>query len=144
MAATEIRAKEANAQLTVDGRRLGGSFSTIKDLSIKPDKEIAKKRFPGMKRAVGDLDIKGYDFSFKTEKRDHAWRTVWGLFEQADKNGTVFPVVTIAITYSYRDGSSDVRTNTLHGDLILALDDTNLPESGYLMDSWTGFGSFFT
>lgn len=144
MAATEIRAKEANAQLTVDGRRLGGSFSTIKDLSVKPDKEIAKKRFPGMKRSVADLDLKGYDFSFKTEKRDHSWRTVWGLFEQADKNGTVFPVVTLALTYAYRDGSADVRTNTLHGDLILALDDTNLPESGYLMDSWTGFSSFFT
>ena len=144
MAATEIRAKEANAQLTVDGRRFGGSFSTIKDLSIKPDKEIAKKRFPGMKRSVADLDIKGYDFSFKTEKRDHTWLTLWKMFEAADKNGTQFPEVSLALTYAYRDGSSDVRTNALHSDLILALDDTNLPESGYLMDSWTGFASYFT
>lgn len=144
MASTEIRAKEANAQITYAGRRLGGSFLTIKDLTVKPDKEIAKKRFPGMKRSVADLDIKGYDFSFKSEKRDHIWNTVQVGFENADKNGTVFPIVTIALTYSYRDGSSQVANKTLHGDLIMVLDDTPIPENGYLVDSWTGFASFFT
>lgn len=144
MASTEIRAKEANIQITVAGQRLGGSFATIKDLSIKPDVTLDKKRFPGMKRAVGDLDIKGFDFSFKTEKRDHTWKTLWRMVEQADKNGQPFPVITLAVTYSYRDGSNDVRTNTLHGDLVLKLDDDNIPESGYQMDSWTGFSSFWT
>lgn len=144
MASTEIRAKEANAQLTVDGQRFGGSFLTIYDLSIKPDKEIAKKRFPGMKRAVGDLDIKGFDISFKTQKRDHSWRSLQLKYEQADKNGTPFPVVSIAITYAYRDGSGDVRTITAHGDVVLVQDDNNLPEAGYLVDSWSGYCSFVT
>lgn len=144
MASTEIRAKEGNAQITVDGQRFGGSFQTIYDLSIKPDKTIDKKRFPGMKRAVGDLDIKGFDISFKTQKRDHSWRTLQLKMEQADKNGTPFPVVSIAITYAYRDGSADVRTITVHGDLVLVQDDNTLPESGYLVDNWVGFASYVT
>lgn len=144
MASSEIRSKECNAQITLNGQRLGGSFLTIYDLSIKPDKTIDKKRFPGMKRAVGDLDIKGFDGSFKTQKRDHSWRTVALAFEQADKNGTEFPVVSMAITYAYRDGSSDVRTVTAHGDLVLVQDDNNLPESGYLVDSWAFFCSYVT
>lgn len=144
MSSTEIRAKEANVQLTVAGVRLGGSFLTIKDMSIKPDATLDKKRFPGMKRAVGDYDVKGYDITFKTEKRDHQWKTLWRLFELADKNGTPPPVVTMAVTYSYRDGSQLVVTNTLHGDLVLVPDDFPVPETGYLVDSWKGFASFFT
>lgn len=144
MAATEIRAKEANIQITVDGQRLGGSFSTIHDLSIKPDAEISKKRFPGQKRFAGDLDVRGYDFSFKTQKRDHLWKTLWALIEKADKNGTTFPTITLAVTYTYRDNASDVRSNTMHGDLVMKMDDTSVPESGYLMDSWSGCCGFFT
>lgn len=144
MAATEIRAKEANAQITVDGQRLGGSFSTIYDLDITPDVTIEKKRFPGMKRAVGDFDLKGFGLKFKTQKRDHSWRALQLKFEQADKNGTPFPVVSIAITYSYRDGSADVRTITAHGDLVLVQNSNNLPQDGYLVDGWEGFCSFVT
>lgn len=144
MASTEIRSKEANIQIKVDGQRLGGSFSTVHDLSIKPDAELSKKRFPGMKRFVGDVDVRGYDFSFKTQKRDHLWKTLWSLIEKADKNGTTFPVITLSVTYTYRDNTGDVRTGTLHGDLVMKLDDTNVPEAGYLMDSWSGVCANFT
>jgi hypothetical protein len=144
MASTEIRAKEANIQLTVAGVRLGGSFLTIYDLAIKPDVVMDKKRFPGQKRAVGDIDVKGVDFSFKSQKRDHQWKTLWAMIEQADKNGQPFPVITLAVTYSYRDGSGLVVTNQIHGDLVLQLDDDNVPESGYQVDSWKGFASFWT
>lgn len=141
---TEIRAKEANVQLTVNGQRLGGSFATIHDLMIKPDSKIDKKRFPGDKRAVGDLDILGVDFSFKNEKRDHSWKTLWKLFEDADENGTPFPIVTITVTYTYRDGSANIRTGTLSGGLVLKLDDSNVPKEGYLANGWSGFCSLWT
>jgi len=144
MGATEIRSKEANIQITVNGQRLGGSFATVHDLMIKPDAKIDKKRFPGQKRAVGDLDIMGVDFSFKHEKRDHSWKTLWKLYEDADKNGTLFPEVTFAVTYSYRDNTGNVRTGTLHGDMVLKMDDTNVPKDGYLAGSWSGFCSYFT
>lgn len=144
MGSTEIRAKEANIQITVNGQRLGGSFATVHDLDIKPDAKLDKKRFPGQKRAVGDLDILGYDFSFKHEKRDHGWLTLWKLYEKADKNGTPFPEVSLAVTYSYRDGTDNVRTGTLHGDMVLKLDTTNVPKDGYLGGSWSGFCGNFT
>lgn len=144
MSSTEIRAKEATVQLTVNGQRLGSSFATIYDLSVKPDKKVEKKRFPGEKRARGDVDVMGVDFSFKTEKRDHSWKTVWKLTEDADKNGTPFPEISISVTYAYREGTGNVRTGTLHGDMILTLDDTNVPKDGYLTDSWSGFCSYFT
>lgn len=144
MASTEVRAKEANIQITVNGQRLGGSFSTVHDLTVKPDVQLDKKRFPGQQRAVGDLDIKGYDFSFKHEKRDHSWATLWKLYEDASDNGTPFPEVSLTVTYSYRDGVGAVRTKTLHGDLVLKLDDDSVPKDGYLGGSWTGFCAYWT
>lgn len=141
MASPEIRNKEATIQVTLDGQRLGGSFSTVKGFNLKPDVELAKKRFTGMKRAAGDLDIKGYGFSFKTEKRDHLWWTLWKKIEQAETNGLPFPVISLAITYSYRDGSGNLKTVVLHGDLVIMLSSDDIPE-GYQENSWEGFCSF--
>lgn len=140
----EIRAKEATVQITVDGQRLGGSMLTISDLNIKPDAEITKKRHTGDKRAHGDLDVKGYDGSFKTEKTDHTWLTLWKLFESADRNGVAFPVVSIAITYAYRNNGRQLRTITLHDGLILKLDEDATPAEGYLTNSWSFFCSQLT
>lgn len=139
----EIRAKEARAQLTVAGSRLGGSFSTIHDISVKPDVDLQKKRFTGEKRAKGDLDIKGWDVSFKTEKRDHMWSQLWAMIEQAELNGDPMPEISLTITYTYRDGSRLLRTETL-GDLVLKMDENSIPKDGYQMNSWTGFCSYNT
>ena len=137
MAATEIRNKDATVQITMDGQRLGGSFLAIKGLNLKPDVEMAKKRFTGEKRFRPDLDIKGYDFNFKTEKRDHVWFIVWKKIEQAEFNGLVFPVISLAITYAYRDGTGLLKTVVLHGDLVMKMAGDDLPE-GYQETSWEG------
>lgn len=138
----EIRAKEARAQITVGSTRLGGSFSTIHDISVKPDAAISKKRFTGEKRARGDLDIVGWDVSFRTEKRDHLWSTLWDLIQEAEINGDPLPEITMTITYAYRDGSRLLRTVSLHGDFVLKMDEDSIPKDGYQMNSWTGFCSF--
>ena len=140
----EIRSKEARAQLSVGGARLGGSFSTIHDISVKPDAEIAKKRFTGEKRARGDLDIKGWDISFKTEKRDHLWSALWDLIQAAELNGDPLPEITLTLTYAYRDGSKLLRTVSLSGDFVLKMDEDSIPKDGYQMNSWTGFCSYNT
>lgn len=137
----EIRAKEARAQLSLGGTRLGGSFSTIHDISVKPDAEILKKRFTGQKRAEGDIDIKGWDVSFKTEKRDHLWNQLWATIEKAELNGDPLPDITLTLTYTYRDGSKVLRTETL-GRLVLKMDENSIPKDGYQMNSWTGFCSY--
>lgn len=137
----EIRAKEARAQLSVNGTRLGGSFSTIHDISVKPDAEISKKRFTGQKRAEGDIDIKGWDVSFKTEKRDHTWSALWALIEKAELNGDPMPEITLTLTYSYRDGSRLLRTESL-SNLVLKMDENSIPKDGYQTNSWTGFCSY--
>jgi hypothetical protein len=142
--ASEIRAKEARAQLTLAGQPLGGSFSTIHDLAIKPDAEIAKKRFTGEKRFRGDIDVKGWDFSFKTEKTDHLWQDLWDIIQQAELNGDPLPEITLDITYSYRDGSRLLKTVSLHGDLIIKMDENSIPKDGYQMNSWSGVCSYNT
>lgn len=139
----EIRAKEARAQLRVNGQRLGGSFSTIHDISVKPDAEIMKKRFTGQKRAEGDIDVKGWDVSFKTEKRDHTWALLWAMIEQAELNGDPLPEISLTLTYSYRDGSKLLRTETL-GKLVIKMDENSIPKDGYQGNSWTGFCSYNT
>ena len=140
----EIRAKEARAVLTVDGVRLGGSFSTIHDVSVKPDAQISKKRFTGEKRARGDLDVIGWDISFKTEKRDHVWSLLWDLIQDAEINSRPLPDITLTLTYGYRDGSGLLTSVSLSGDFVLKMDEDSIPRDGYQMNSWTGFCSWNT
>lgn len=139
--AGQIRSKEARVQLTVDGVRLGGSFLTIHDVSVKPDAAIAKKRFTGEKRARGDIDVVGYDISFKTEKNDHTWWSLWSRIQDAERNNRPLPDIVMTITYTYRDGSGLQRSVGLSGDMVLKMDEDNIPKDGYQMVSWTGFCS---
>lgn len=142
--ASQIRAKEARAQITVDSVPLGGSFSTIHDLSIKPDAEIAKKRFTGEARFRGDIDVKGWDFSFKTEKNDHLWADLWDQIQDAELNKRPLPEITLDITYSYRDGSKLLKTISLHGDLVMKMDENSIGKDAYQMVSWSGVCSYNT
>lgn len=137
-----IRSSEANVQLTVDNVSLGGTFLTIYDLSVKPDAEIVKKRYIGMKRAKGDVVIKGWGLSFKTEKSDHAWMELWDLIQDRELKDQPLPDIVMTITYSYRDGSGRRKVVELSGDLVLLLEDDNYPGEGYQACSWSGFCSY--
>jgi len=138
----ELRAKEANLQFKLDGVPLGNSFLTVMNFSLKADVEKAKKRFIGEKRAAGDLDVKGYDFSFKIQKRAHDWWALWKKFEAAELNGDAFPVLTIAVSAIYRNSGSNIKTYVLHGDLVLSIND-DIPE-GYQEVTVEGFCSYAT
>lgn len=137
----EIRSKEARVQISVDGVRLGGSFQTIHDVSFKPDSQIQKKRFTGEARARGDIDVMGYDISFKSEKRDHVWWDLWNLIQEAERNRRPLPDIVITVTYGYRDGSGLTRSIAYSGDLVLKMDEDSIPKDGYQVNSWTGFCS---
>jgi hypothetical protein len=141
---SQIRAKEARADIYVDGVRIGGSFTTIHDISIKPDATISKKRFTGEARARGDLDVMGYDCTFKTEKSDHLWSDLWQQIQEDEANGLDLPDISIIVTYAYRGGGGLVKTVTLHGDPAMKMDDDNIPQSGYQGNSWTCFFSYAT
>ncbi len=141
---SQIRAKEGRCELYKDGIRLGGSFSTIHDISIKPDAAIAKKRFTGESRARGDLDVVGQDVSFKTEKSDHLWMDLWNEIQEAEANGLDLPDISMVVTYAYRGGGGAVKTVVLHGDPAMKMDDDSIPQSGYQMNSWTAFFSYAT
>lgn len=136
MSSNLIRTKEATIQVTIDGVRQPWSRD-IKDLSIKPDVERMRTRHVGQARAAGDIDIKGYEVTFKCNRSNHGWMDVIERVQRADRNGDVLPVISIAITYAYRDGQT--RTVTLSGGRDLFPDDLGIPESGYLEDSWSGF-----
>lgn len=140
----EIRAKEARFDITVNGTSLGGSFATAHDIDVKPDVSLEKKRFTGQKRAVGDLDVKGYDISFKTEKRDHLWAALWALIEAAELNAQEFPDIVMTISYGYRDGTGIIKTDVLSGGLVLKMDNNNIPVNGYQGNSWSGFCGYNT
>ncbi len=141
---SEIRAKEARCELYKDGVRLGGSFSTIHDISIKPDAQITKKRFTGEARARGDLDVVGMDVSFKSETKDHTWAELWDEIQEAEANGLDLPDISMVITYAYRGGGGAVKTVVLHGDPAMKMDDDSIPMSGYQGNSWTAFFSYAT
>lgn len=139
----EIRAKEATVQVKLDGVPLDGSFLTITNFSLKSDIDKPKKMFIGDKRFRADLNVKGYEFSFKIQKRDHRWWTLWKKFEQAEFNGDTFPVVTIAVSYAYRNAGGLSKVVVLHGDLILSIND-DIPGDGYQEVSIDGCCSYAT
>lgn len=136
MSSNLIRTKEATVQVTIDGVRQPWS-RRIKNFSIKPDVERPRTRHVGQARAAGDIDIKGYEATFKCNRSDHGWMDVINRVQSADRTGQPLPVVSIAVTYSYRTGQS--KTVTLSGGRDLFPDDLDIPESGYIEDSWTGF-----
>lgn len=138
----EILARHARVQLTVDGVRLGGSFSTIHDITVKPDANINKKQFTGEKRFRADLVINGWDVNFKTEKRDHTWSQLWDIIQDAELNDRPLPVIVMTLSYKYRDGSGILRTVTLSGDFMLKMDEDNIPVNGYQGNSWSGACSY--
>ena len=143
MSATELRNKDATIQVKVDGTPLTSSFLTISSFNLKPEAEILKKRFTGEKVSRADLDVKGYDFTFKTQKRAHDWWVLWQKIVSAERAGQPLPTITLTITYSYRDGSGLLKTVVLHGDLVMKITGDDIPD-GYQETSWEGYCSFAT
>ena len=141
-ASQQIRSKEALAQITMDGLRLGTSMRKIMDFKIDPDSDIKKTRYMGDKRTTPDLDVSGYGFSFKTHHQDHSWwRSVWNKIQQAEEQGFPPPEISIAVTHSYRDGATTESLN-LHGELVLKLDSADYPNDDYASASWSGYCKF--
>ena len=136
----QIRAKEAQVQITKDGRRLGTTMRLILDFSVTPDAEIMKTRFVGDKRHTPDLDVKGYDFSFKIQKTDHLWFELWNEIQRADELGVDFPEISLAVTYAYRGGAA--RTVVLHGELVMKMDTDQIGNDAYQEVDWSGACQF--
>ena len=61
-----------------------------------------------------------------------------------DFNVRPLPDITLTLSYSYRDGSGLIKTAALSGDLVLKMDDDNIPKDGYQTNSWSGFCSYNT
>jgi hypothetical protein len=123
----------------VNGRRLGGSFTKVTELDITPAAEIVRTQFAGEPRESGDLDMRGYEYSFKTHVERHDWFDLWKQIEQAEENGEELPAVSLAVTYRYR--GAPLKTVTLHGDCILKLDKGgSWSDAGeYIPAEWSGF-----
>jgi hypothetical protein len=138
----QIRAKEAQVQITMDRVKLGTSMLKIVDFKFDPDAEIKKQRYNGDRRTTPDLDVMGNGFSFKTHAQDHVWwSSVWNRIQQAEEQGFPPPEITIAVIYSYRDGRSTSSIN-LHGRLVLKLDSMDRPGDDYVSMSWSGYCQF--
>jgi len=140
MAARQIRTKEAFVQISKDGVRLGTSMLKILDFKFDPEVDIKKTRYSGEKRDTADLDIKGVNFSFKTNAVDHAWFDLWNEIQTADEAGIDGPDISLAVTYAYRNGRDE--SLVLHGDLVLKLDSQEHPNDDYVAQSWTGYCKF--
>lgn len=137
MSQQSIRFKDGTIQLTVDGRKLLGSFTRFENLSVTPDAEVVKSQHAGEKRQRNDLDVRGYDFSFTVKESGKEWQDLWRRFEQADENGTPFPTVSITATSKYRDGAGTGQV-VLHDEVILKLDSREATQGDYTKLSWSG------
>ena len=135
-----IRFKEVFVQVTVNGRRQGGTFQNIRQVTITPQAEIKKTKYAGEQRARPDLEIDGYDFTFQANESDLQWLQVWKLFEDAEANGEPFPVVSLAVTNVYR--GEPRRTVVLYGNLIMKLDERSASDGDYAQQTWSGACQF--
>ncbi len=140
MSQDKTRAKEATVQITKSGKRLSGSMLKIFNFRIEPEVEIQKPRTVGESRARGDLDVKGFNFSFQSYVSDKEWLALWSEIGKCDELGTPFPEISIAVTIAHRSGAP--ANFTLHGDLVMHLSPLERPEDGYVTHSWTGYCSY--
>lgn len=138
--AKQIRFKESTVQLTKSGIRQVGSLLKILEFKVDTDAEIQKTRFVGEKRTTPDLDVMGYNFSFKNQVRDRRWFTLWNEIQIAEENGVDLPELSIAVTDAYRDGSN--LTLVLHGEMVLKMDSNEVPSGDYRTTSWSGYCQF--
>jgi hypothetical protein len=136
----QIRHKESVVQITKSGVRLGGTMLKITDFRLQPEVEILRTRFVGEKRDSPDLDVMGYSGSFNTQKRDRVWFDLWNEIQAAEEAGTELPEISMAVTDSYRDGTR--LTVVLHGELVLKLDTSEIPNGGYQTAAWSFFCQF--
>jgi len=136
----QIRSKEAQVQIKKDGQRLGTTMRLILDFKVNPDAEIKKTRFVGNARHTPDLDVKGYDFTFKTQKTDHVWFELWDEIQLADELGAEGPEITLTVTYAYRGKAA--RTVVLHSEFVMKMDDDEVGGDDYQTVSWSGSCQF--
>lgn len=139
MSQEAIRFKDATIQLTFNGRKLLGTFTKISSFTITPDKEVKKSMYAGEKRQRIDLDVKGYDFTIELNEAGKEWQTVAKAFEDADRNGTPFPRVTITVTGTYRAaGAARTGTAVLHDEVIMFFDNRSFSGSEYVKIPFSG------
>jgi hypothetical protein len=135
-----LRAKEARMQLVVDGERQQGSFLKISNFTLNPRQEKIHTRFTGDKRERNDLRVDGWDFSFQIQEVDSDWYIVWKLFEDAEKNGSPYPVVTAIVTKNFRTKPS-FRIK-MFGEVLITPDGNPHNEHDHTSVDWTGSARF--
>lgn len=136
--ARRIRSKEAQVLFVVDGVRLGQSMRKVRNFSITPDAEITKTMFVGERRANGDLDIRGYDFSFEVHLLNRDWFDLWEDIQNAEEQGNELPEIAVLVNFAYRGNPS--HAIAIQDDVILKLDTFDNPDGDFAGATWSGFG----
>ncbi len=132
--ASRIRGQEALLQITVADDRLaefqlegglGGSFTKVRDLTITQRMDIIEENY--LNETFTDLDqqLHGYDLSFTIDETDQSTLQFMSLVATNEELHLPPPLVTIAVTYFYRDGQGTTKTE-VYQDCILKQNDRSI------------------
>lgn len=130
-----LRFKEATPQLRVDGELIGGSLKNVTDVTINVDADFERTNLAGEKRGRNDLNIDGASGSFTIQPGDKVWWDVWDQIQEAERNGTPFPVIVFSMTLAYR--GKPRHTLVAHDECLIKPDSLSGSGKDYVSAAWS-------
>jgi len=124
---SRLRGQEAFISITVSDEflqsvglagELAGSFTKVRDFSITPRIDQIEESYLG--ETFDDLDqqVHGFDFSFTVDELDASALQFLDLVVFKEQFNLAPPVVTVSVTYVYREGGVQPQTQ-IFSDCIL-------------------------
>lgn len=142
-----IRGQEAIINVTVADEfaaafgligRLGGSFAKVRNMTITPRIEQSEEGFIGDDTDELDQQLNGYDFSFTVDETDSIALDFLSLIAFKENNKLPRPVITVSVSYIYRDLFVLPRTEVLLDCIMKPTERTIGGRKEYIQNSFEG------
>ena len=136
MSQQRIRAKACRVEVYVDGDREDDLMAFVTDFSAEPVHDKERTAFLGEPRESINLNVQGWDGSFTVQETTAAWFDLWDRIQQAERNGSDLPNVSIVVKKTYLPPNGRI-VYALSGDMRLTLDSSSLSGHDLVTSEWS-------
>ena len=144
---TRLRGQEAAISITVADEFLSafglqglleGSFTKVRDFSLTPRIDQTEEAYLGEDFDDLDQQLHGYDFSFTVDELDTQALDFLSLIAFKETNKLPPPVITVSVSYVYRDPNVLPRTEILMECVLKVAERTIGGRKEYIQNSFEG------
>ena len=144
---SRLRGQEAKIAITVADEFLAtfglaglleGSFTKVRDLTITPRIDQTEEAYIGEDFDDLDQQLHGYDFAFTVDELDTQALDFLSLIAFKETNKLPPPVITVSVSYVYRDPTIVPRTEILMECILKVAERTIGGRKEYIQNSFEG------